>query len=329
MFRLAIFLIFQTLFVSGCEDISDLADKDDKFTGINLLTGAQSEEIDLIVSGYLDDYKYISVAIIEGGQIRLTRSYGQDRIDRTDVYASVSKPVTSLILTQLLEEGYFHSFDDPVSDYSKKYKDVMPDQYKDTPLTFKHLLSHQGGVPHHDRIWKDGKLDLQFRPGTDVMYSTRGYGIIGEIMSEMTGSSYNHLVKEYIGDPVDANSFSVPNLLFEAPGGLVHSTISDMASFACGILDQTYVSDSLMMNQVWIPWADNEIGLGWYIRNHGTDSLSVYHAGSNGTPRAFLVIRPVQKLGVALLGKNVSSDGEQRFYSLARELMMRLQKFEF
>ena len=205
----------------------------------------------------------------------------------------------------------------------------MPDQFKDTPLTFRHLLSHQGGVSHHDRIWKDGKLDLQFRPGTDVMYSTRGFGIIGEIMSEMTGLSYNRLVKKYIGEPAGANSFSVPNFLFKAPGGLVYSTISDMALFACGIMNQTYVSDSLMMNQIWVPWADHEIGLGWYVMNYGTDSLSVFHAGSNGTPRAFLAIRPVQKLGVALLGKHMSSDGDQRFYSLARELMLRLQEFGF
>jgi hypothetical protein len=61
---------------------------------------------------------------------------------------------------------------------------------KDTPLTFKHLLSHQSGVPHHSRMWKDGKLNLEFEPGTDVMYSTQGFGII-EDSSQLVAKSFN------------------------------------------------------------------------------------------------------------------------------------------
>jgi hypothetical protein len=85
MFRLTLILICQSLFALSCEDISDLADKNDQYTGLNLLTESQTEEIDRILSDYLEDYKYISVAIIGGGQTWLTRSYGQDRIGRTDV----------------------------------------------------------------------------------------------------------------------------------------------------------------------------------------------------------------------------------------------------
>ena len=329
MLRILCTLTFICLLGQGCEDIADLADANDCFTGTNLLSSRQSDAIDELVYAYLDDYSYISVAVIAGEDVKMTRSYGMDRIGRTDVYASVSKPVTSMILAQLLEQGYIESFDDPIGKYSDKYKDAMPDEYKDTPLTFKHLLSHQGGVPHHERIWSGGKLDLEFRPGTDVMYSTRGYGILGDIMSELTGLSYNRLVKEYIGEPVGANSFSVPNFLFEAPGGLVNSTIGDMAKFARGVMIGTYASDSLAMNQLWYPWANDELGLGWYVINHGTDSLSVYHAGSNGFPRAFMVLRPVHKLGVALLGKCSSSDGDQRFYLLARDIMRQLEDFEY
>ena len=321
-------LIGTIALLCACEDISDLVERNDTFSGINSMSDSELNSIDNIVFGYLEDYKYISVGLIYEGEIQLTRSYGQNRIGRTDVYASVSKPVTSTILAQLLEEGYIDSFDDPISTYSDKYKGVMPEAYKNTPLTFAHLLSHQGGIPHHDRIWSGGKLNLAFAPGSDMMYSTRGYGIIGEVMSEITGLSYRKLVKEYIGDPVGAPSFSVPDLLFEAPGGLVVSSIKDMARFAKGMLDNTYVSDSIKFHQLWALRASHEIGLGWYLGYIGTDQLTVYHAGNNGFPRAFIALRPYHDLGVVLMWKHQSADGDQRFYQLSRELLTHLEDRE-
>jgi CubicO group peptidase (beta-lactamase class C family) len=327
MRRILVYFFVLLLPLPACEDVSDLFTPEDRFTGVNLLSADQSAGIDQIVDPYLDDYTYISVAVIAGSQIVLTRSYGRDRIGRTDVYASVSKSVTSVIIARLLEEGAITSLDDPISLYSEKYRDVMPEEYKDTPLTFKQLLSHQGGVPHHERIWKNGELALEFRPGTDVMYSTRGYGILGEVISELSGLSYDRLVKTYIGDPVEAGSFSVPNLLFEAPGGLVNSTIQDMARFGLGVMQYDFAGESLMKGLFWYPWSSGEIGLGWYIHHFGTDSLTVYHAGSNGSPRAFLALRPDHQLGITLLGKHREPDGPQQFYMLASELISRIEEF--
>jgi len=89
-------------------------------------------------------------------------------------------------------------------------------------------------------------------------------------------------------------------MLFEVPGGLVNSTISDTVLFANGVLDDTYIRDSLNLNVQWAPISEDrqeEIGLGWYLANYGTDSLAVYHAESNGKPRAFIALRPEQDSG--------------------------------
>jgi len=221
--------------------------------------------------------------------------------------------------------------DDSIAMYSDKYKGVMPDIYAHSPLTFRHLLAHQSGLPHHDRIWEDGKLVLEFEPGTSTLYSTKAYGVLGDILCELAGMNYNSLVNTYIGEPIGAGSFTAPSYLFEAPGGLVSSTISDMALFASGILDDVYVTRALKMDLQWVPHTSDQIadiGLGWYLTNLGTDSLAVFHAGSNGKPRAFIALRPDQHLGVVLLGKNHSSQGSQRFYELASELMRKLVEFE-
>lgn len=309
------------------EDIEEL----DSYTAIDFLSEDQSNEIDQEVFNYMNAYSYISVGLLGRDGSLLIRSYGSDRIGKSDVYASVSKPVTSMIFFQMLEMGIIDKLDDPIGDYSEKYKDVMPDNYKDSPLTFKHILSHQSGIPHHERIWEDGKLALEFEPGTSTLYSTRAYGVLGEILCEMSDLSFNRLVQTYIGEPIDAGSFSAPSFLFEAPGGLVSSTISDMALFANAILNDQYVSAQMKMELQWIPYTRDQIGdigLGWYLNNHGTDSLAVFHAGSNGKPRAFIALRPEQHLGVVLMGKNHSPHGSQQFYELARNLIRKLGEFE-
>jgi CubicO group peptidase (beta-lactamase class C family) len=235
-----------------------------------------------------------------------------------------------MIFFQMLEEGLIASVDDPISEYSEEYRNVMPKKYEDSPVTFRHLLSHQSGIPHHDRIWDDGKLDLRFEPGTQTMYSTRGYGVLGEVLSEITGRNYNKLLQHYIAKPIDAESFAASSILFEAPGGLVESEISEMALFAEGVLGHCYVSDSLKFNLQWVPQGEDqagELGLGWYIYHYGQENMAVYHAGSNGTPRAFITLRPRQHLGVVLLGKRNSSDGSQLFYDLARDLVQLLEGF--
>ena len=298
---------------------------------IDLLSEDQSSEIDQEVFNYMNAYSYISVGLLGRDGSVLVRSYGADRIGKDDVYASVSKPVTSMIFFQMLEMGIISSVDDPIDAYSDKYKDVMPDSYKDSPLTFKHLLSHQSGIPHHDRIWEDGRLVLEFEPGTSTLYSTRAYGVLGEILCEIADMSYNHLLQTYIAEPISAGSFSAPSYLFEAPGGLVSSTISDMALFANAILNDQYVSARMKMNLQWAPYTQDQIadiGLGWYLNNLGTDSLAVFHAGSNGKPRAFIALRPEQDLGVVLMGKNRSSHGSQQFYELARNLIRKMREFE-
>lgn len=325
------YLVFLTAFIPTCEKQYEHIEELDQYTRINLLSEDQSNEIDQVVFNYMNAYNYISVGLLGQDGAVLIRSYGSDRIGETDVYASVSKPLTAMIFFQMLENGVIASVNDSIAMYSDKYRGVMPEQFKDSPVTFKHLLSHQSGIPHHDQIWENDKLVLEFEPGTSTLYSTKAYGVLGDILCEIADMNYNLLVNTHIGDPINAESFTVPSYLFEAPGGLVKSTISDMALFANGILENVYVSDSLKMDLQWVPVTNDQIsdiGLGWYLTNYGTDSLAVFHAGSNGKPRAFIALRPEKHVGVVLMGKNHSAQGSQRFYELARELILKLRHFE-
>ncbi|MBL7113898.1 MAG: hypothetical protein ISS19_18310 [Bacteroidales bacterium] len=109
--------------------------------------------------------------------------------------------------------------------------------------------------------------------------NNQGFRIVGEILTDITGSSYNKPVKDYIGDPAGANTFSVPNLLFEAHGGLFYSSIHDMALFARGIINNTYVDDTTLADPALImvrvdyfvvPRVDLEANIGFKYSSLGT-----------------------------------------------------------
>lgn len=299
------------------------------FIGVNKLDEGEVQALDQIVDRYQSNYRYINIALVREGEVVLTKSYGQDRLEKTDVYASVSKPVTAMIFLQLLESGEIASVDDAIENYDADYADVLPESVRDTPITFLHLLTHQSGVPHLSEMWNGKKLKLAFQPGTDVMYSSNAYGILGDVMEDITGLSYSKMVETYIGNPVGANSFwTIPH--FQAPAGQVHSTIEDMAWFAIGVMDGAYVSKETLQELAYRQYAQDEYGdicLGWYCTNLGSEELTIFHAGSNGRPRAFLAIEPYQGFAVAITGLNHRENSEHDFGDLATELMDALKDF--
>jgi CubicO group peptidase (beta-lactamase class C family) len=297
-------------------------------TGVSRLDAAQLAQVDRRVKETLINYNYINVALVCEGRIILTKSYGHDRLKKRDVYASVSKPVTAMILLQLLREGKIQSLDDGIGRYHPKYEDVLPEEYAGTKITFRHLLTHTSGVPHESRLWDHGKLTLDFRPGDDVQYSSHGYGILGDVMEQITGLSYKRLVKDYIGEPIGAESFTVLWPFFDAPAGQVASTIEEMARFAMAVMDGRYISTDMLHQEVLKPYTEDRhgtIGLGWYCTEAGTLDVAGYHAGSNGRPRAFLAIKPHKKHAVALTGLNRSEKGAHDFGQLTIDLMAMIE----
>jgi CubicO group peptidase (beta-lactamase class C family) len=293
------------------------------FTGANGLEPSTLEDIDRVVSAFMPNYEYINIGLVRDEAVLLTKTYGQNRLKEVDFYASVSKPLTAMILAQLLEEEKIASVDDEIQDYSPTYRDVQPTPYDDTPITFKHLLIHQSGVPHLGELWSDGKLIMAFRPGSRIQYSTLGYGILGDVLEEITGRTYDQLVKERIGRPVGARSFKAGRH-FTAPGGQVRSTIHDMALFAIGTMGGQYVSHSTLQELMFREYGRDEYGpncLGWRCADLNSRDVTLYHAGSNGRPRAYLRIKPLKKVAVAITAMKKSDHGPYDLEQLSIELM--------
>jgi hypothetical protein len=101
-----------------------------------------------------------------------------------------------------------------------------------------------------------------------------------------------------------------------------------MARFAIGIMRGKYIPSDYLLDSVLKEYArfNNEIiGLGWYCINPGLDDVAGYHAGSNGKPRAFLAIKPIQGNALALTGLNKSEKGAHDFGTLIVDLMAILE----
>jgi CubicO group peptidase (beta-lactamase class C family) len=89
---------------------------------------------------------------------------------------------------------------------------------------------------------------------------------------------------------------------FIAPGAFVTSNIEDMARFAIGVMNGQYVSTDVLYREAWRP-ESGSYGYGWSVENLDREDLTVGHGGSNGLPRAHLLIRPHEKSAVVVLAE--------------------------
>jgi CubicO group peptidase (beta-lactamase class C family) len=293
-------------------------------TGTDTLSEQEQAQVDQIVGRYLANYQYISIALVDEGQIVYVGSYGRDRLGAREVYASVSKPVTATITMILLEQGTIGDLDDPISAYTDRFDTIFPPELTGEEITFRQLLSHQSGLPGQAPLVLRRPWPFLFTPGTDTSYSTYGYGLLGAVLEEITGEKYGKLVQVMIGDPVGAASFRADDLFFDTPGGRVWSTIEDMARFAIGISEYAYFSEDLLRDEVLHVYGSDtsgEIGLGWYVADPEACVAALYHAGSNGRPRAFIAVKPFQDDAVCIAGRARRADGPHDFGQLAIDLM--------
>lgn len=128
---------------------------------------------------------------------------------------SMTKQFTSLLVLQFVHEGKV-KLDGHISDYLPYYR-------KDTGsrVTVSELLSHESGIPNfivtpgfldgpasrttytvRDFTEKFCSGDLHFEPGTKFEYSNSGYFVLGAILEQVSGESYEQLLKERIFEPV-------------------------------------------------------------------------------------------------------------------------------
>jgi len=171
---------------------------------------------------YENEQFYGTILIAVRGEILYERASGYaDRdslilnsIDTKFRIASATKQITAMLIMQLSEAGKL--------DLDGKLTDYLPDYPKDKGdgITIRHLLTHRSGivgepkVPHLERIEKlyhspaqmldlITSFDLASRPGSRYEYSNFGYYLLGLIIEQVSGGSYDDLLQEKICEPLE------------------------------------------------------------------------------------------------------------------------------
>ena len=192
--------------------------------------------IDQVITQAMQEQKLVGLALglVEQGQITYLKGYGwadqEDKVAVTEQssfrWASISKPVTSVLSMQLVEQGKLN-LDSDIRSYWPEYRNAQG-----WPVTQRQLLSHLGGVGSYDDVpnWQTRLQEYQQArptteppnmvqaahifafaplmtlPGTEYRYSTFGAMLAGAVLSKASGQSYLQQFEERIRQPLKLTS---------------------------------------------------------------------------------------------------------------------------
>lgn len=177
--------------------------------------------IDSIAAAHLADGTVagLTVGVMRDGVLLHHRSYGYADLEmsvRTPpdaVYqvGSVTKQFTAVLALQLVGEGRL--------DLDADLREYLPDfDTGGRTVPVRRLLDHTSGMKGYTEMVEFGPLRVQglprdtlvrmveaapwnFEPGEALIYNNSGYFLMGLILEEITGKSYENLLRERIFEP--------------------------------------------------------------------------------------------------------------------------------
>ena len=182
------------------------------------------------------DFPSAVYLVAERGQITFADAVGYavrepDQILATleTIYdlASLTKPlITGLLCARRVESGAL-TLDSSVAHYLPEF-----DRTDKQAITIRHLLTHGSGLPAWRPLYvlTDGRpeatlaaianLELEYRPGTRVLYSDLGFITLGLLLERMTGTTLAALARQEI-----IESLNLTRTLFN-PGSAMKTLIA-------------------------------------------------------------------------------------------------------
>lgn len=169
----------------------------------------------------------LAYGVILGGELVHARGLGTLRVgedapprpDSVFRIASMTKSFTAATVLALRDDGLLH-LDDPIERYVPELEGLAYPTTDSPRITIRHLLTMTAGFPTDDP-WGDRQqsldlaafsellrrgLSFAWAPGTHYEYSNTGYGILGRLITNVTGTEYREVVRERLLDPLGMNS---------------------------------------------------------------------------------------------------------------------------
>ena len=353
MKKISFILITLSILIVSCSEKNRTSESTIPSDRFNNIKDSISKKID---NG---DIPSLSLAVIENGEIIWMEAFGyadkENKIEATPntLYgiASISKPITATGIMKLHEDGKIDLDEDIetyLNDMNLKY--YVSDSNK---VSCSNLLSHTSGLPmHFQYFYDDDKLAIpdvmqvadQYGiivnpPSSKYVYANLGYGILGKVIAEISGKSFNDYMTEEIFGPLgmtqttidissktknklakryDIKGNLIPFSFSDTPGaGNVSTTIQDLIQFGKFHLGNTpedgrsLLSNKTIKSMQQKQYADNAngrntYGLGWFFDDKQYKYKMVYHAGGMDGIDAMIRILPEKNIVVAALSNQYS-----------------------
>jgi len=243
--------------------------------------------IDAYIAAQIEEQRIpgLALGIVQGDQIVHLKGFGLAEVSGRPVtpqtpfiLASVSKPMTSLAVMQLVEQGKLE-LDAPIQRYLPWFR--VADADASGRITVRYLLNHTSGLPESadvalltstdmsadalERQVRDlESVELNRPVGASFEYVNANYATLGLIVQTVSGQSYEAYVQQHVFAPLDMrNSYTsqagaqphglatgyrfwfgvprpadIPDNRAERPNGRLIASAEDMAHFLIAQLNQ-------------------------------------------------------------------------------------------
>jgi CubicO group peptidase (beta-lactamase class C family) len=290
-----------------------------------------------------------AVSVTQNGELVFAKGYGFANLDhgvpitpKTVFHvASVSKQFTAAAILMLAQDGKL-SLDDEV----QKYVPELP--YLGAPVTLRHMLRHTSGIRDQwdllsltgwlysrDRITDDDVLnvlsrqrDLNFKPGSEYLYSNSGFTLAAIIVKRVSGESLRQFTTRRIFEPLgmkqtffrDRFGETIPGLAtgyvesdgkwlkadtnFDTAGATsLHTTVEDLSKWETNFWSgkaggAEFLKTFLTPGALPQPPSNMTYGYGLQHSNH-RGQPTIEHSGGDAGFRAHFLRLPQLKLGIA------------------------------
>ena len=248
---------------------------------------AKAEKIDRLVSGLARSGHFSGTVVAsEQGKVIYEKAFGYANADfkipnaaNTRIgIASITKPMTAVILFRLVGEGKVR-LEDKLSKY-------VPDFPNGEKITVDMLYRHRSGIPHRvmppeqetvpytsaEMVEKVKAAKLAFEPGTERLYSSAGFTMLARVLEIASGRPYAELLNAYVFAPagmrdsvdfdgvkimerraqdymLDENGYrnaALKDYSFLVGAGSVYGTAMDVHRFAAALTQGKYGTDAVV-----------------------------------------------------------------------------------
>jgi CubicO group peptidase (beta-lactamase class C family) len=314
----------------------------------------------------------MAVGVIEAGEIIYARGFGVQSLethkpvtnDSIFCVASIAKCFVANAILQLVEQGKLE-LDGTICQYLPYFR-LNDERFRQ--ITLRQILSHTSGMPDMDENeydelvahpeYNEGAAERYVRglssrkmvasPGERFAYSNIAYNVLGDLISKISGQSFEDYMKENILCPsgmpestfyypdVPCERLAVPHLRApgmmvnpvypyhraDAPASFLHTTVVEMCHWAItnmnrGVFGKKRILHPASYAVMWAPivkrefppWRE-EMGLGWSL-GHFEGKRVVGHGGGGFGWTCLLAMFPETNQAAIVLCNDESSAHER------------------